>query len=176
MRYNILVLIVAMFFVSGFASAPKEMQEVIFTRELLGRMVSMEEANKSVTPKNLTFIIDKKAIVENNRITLSGKLINNSGRDEKIIIFPVNMVNPFYVNFVFKQEGIKKNPHKGPFLPPVPPPPMQMIIPKYSEMVFSDWINLNKWEYPSGKKALIKWSFHFWNEPKPQGTFEVTLP
>ena len=89
-------------FIQKTSKDPKKTQQIIFTKKLLGKMVSMEEARKSHTPKNLTFIIDEKAIIDNKTITLYGKLINNTTRDEQIIVFPVSLLHPFYVGLVVK--------------------------------------------------------------------------
>ena len=152
---------------------PKQPTQV-FTRVDLLKMVSIKEANKSKPSKNIKFELDPGISITQDKIRKVGRLYNRDKKDETLIIFPVGMESPFYINF-HTTDQVKYKPVDNP-LPPVPPPPMTIKIAANSTIIFIDEIKLDQYDYHGTPEVELNWGFHYWNNPKPEGKIIINLP
>lgn len=137
--------------------------------------VSLEQALKFKVPKTLEFSIDREPAITSQTVTLTGYLTNNGNKAEKIIVFPVEMVSPFYAQLKTNQQIVFVTKPED-MMPPVPPPPMQMVVPAKTIIVFRSQIKLDPYHYTGSPAAEINWSFNYWNELKPNGLIKLGLP
>lgn len=108
-------------------------------------------------------------------LSLDAWLVNESSRDIKIIVFPAGS-GGFEASVVLT-SGIAAKPYTGPLQPPpVPPPPNAITIPARTQVRFRTAIDTNALEYVGAPKVTLKWTFHYWTAPLPEGTLETTLP
>jgi len=105
----------------------EEIKSILFNWKEQAKMkkVLTELPQEFRPPEELKFVVDDSIKVENQKLTLSGRLINPTPKEVKIMVIGLNE-NPFYMQFL-PNEKIK---WIGPLLPPAPPPPAEMIIPQ----------------------------------------------
>ncbi|MDF1563629.1 MAG: hypothetical protein P1V51_11335 [Deltaproteobacteria bacterium] len=71
-------------------------------------------------------------------------------------------------------EGVTRVPHEGPPPPPpVPPRPERLTIPAGGSILFAHGLTRAYYRLAGDAKPVLRWSFHFWDEPRPSG--EVAL-
>jgi hypothetical protein len=135
----------------------------------------MDAAAASVTPRELTFTVDGEPRIEAGFLVVKGILENPTDRALSIVVFPVNGATPLYVALE-TNDAIRIAPSPFPRPPPAPPPPLRVEVPAKSRIAVEGADELAKYEWTGAPEATVRWSFQFWNDPKPQGTSRVKLP
>ncbi len=134
-------------------------------------------AEKFKPSSDIRIEVDSNIERSPQQIILVARLFNRSHREQEIIVFPVNGRNPFYAELQPSEQLKPLLPKNGeiPLPTQIPPPPMKIKMPAKSIVLFRSTIDLSKWQYSDEIVAKIKWSFNFWNEPKPQGILKIKL-
>ena len=174
-KYDVdpLITLIEQFVKDSLKYQPKQ-KTAVFTRRDLLEIVSIKAANKAKPSKNIKFELDPGISITQDKIRKVGRLYNSSQKDETLIIFPVGMESPFYINF-YTTDQVKYKPVDNP-LPPAPPPPMTIKIAGNSTIIFFDEIKLDQYNYHGTPEVELNWGFHFWNDPKPAGKLKINLP
>ncbi|MGZ3451966.1 MAG: hypothetical protein ACXVEF_20315 [Polyangiales bacterium] len=97
-------------------------------------------------------------------IELEGVLINQSEEPTEVIVFPA------YLSLVAR--GLAHRPRP----PQVPPPPTRFVIEARERISFRSMLLFQDYFLTPGQRVEIEWSFTYWNEPLPRGTFEIVVP
>ncbi len=134
-----------------------------------------DKGNHSIppTPEGLKFSVHHEIERKKSYLTLIGWLENTNNFLLEVPIFP----SPEIFNLkIINVDEIKIKPQRGPAPPyQVPPPPHVLFIDGNERIQFTAVLNLNYYEYPTGEKALIEWTFSYWHEPRPRGQMKIIL-
>jgi hypothetical protein len=133
--------------------------------------IGMAAARAWSLPAGVTFEFEGAKTLENDRIVVSGWLINRSGEAQTIVIFPIG----YFGLVALPAPGVaEKLPVPGPPMPPPTPlPPMSLTMPGKSQLLLENTMVISTWRWNANKQREIEWSFQFWNEPKPNGRILV---
>jgi len=182
MKSKLLIIIILLILTAGGAiysmntvkkEKGEEIKSILFNWKEQAKMkkVLTELPQEFRPPEELKFVVDDSIKVENQKLTLSGRLINPTPKEVKIMVIGLNE-NPFYMQFL-PNEKIK---WIGPLLPPAPPPPAEMIIPAKTQIKFSREIDLEDYDYEDSPTGQVEWQFMYWTKSTPKGTISVILP
>jgi hypothetical protein len=153
----------------------EEMKTLIFGKEISGETVHDDNAKKFVVPAGLKFEILGEPKVSKDKIMMEGVLINRQAKSYKIYVFPESGYHPFSFTFI-PNENVKRKTVSPPLPQQVPPPPMKIMVPAMSQILFKYSLDLSYYDYSDSPLVVIEWSFYYWNEPRPHGEFKITLP
>jgi hypothetical protein len=106
--------------------------------------------------------------IDEKFIRMSAELVNASDEEVEVIAFPA------YLALQPLGSVLRAKPRNLP--PPVPPRPVRFVMAPRAAIPFSTALPLEDFEPASGQRVEIAWTFTYWNDPKPGGTFFVTLP
>jgi hypothetical protein len=153
----------------------KDMKTLIFGKEISGETVHDVSAKKFVVPAGLKFEVLGKPKISNNKIEMDGVLINQQSKGCEIFVFPESGYYPFSFTLI-QNENIKVKTVHPPLPQQAPPPPMKIVVPAMSQIIFKYSLDLSYYDYSGSPSVVIEWSFYYWNEPRPHGEFKITLP
>lgn len=134
-----------------------------------------DEGNHSIppTPDGLNFTVHNEIKRKRSYLTLMGWLENTNNFLVEGPIFP----SPDIFNLkIINNNQIRIKPQAGPNPPyQVPPPPHVLFMDGNERIQFMAVLNLNYYEYTTGVKAIIEWTFSYWHEPRPQGRLKINI-
>jgi hypothetical protein len=137
-----------------------------------------EQAKAFAAPAELVFTPSPKVKAAADHVRLSGTLLNPTGQDVDIIVFPTHSGHPLFASLVPSDRWSRPEPDaSGPPMPPsVPPAPLVITVPARSEVSFEGIASLDRVRYLGMPEVEVEWTFRYWNEPMPRGRVKVTLP
>lgn len=117
------------------------------------------------------------AKTEAGRIVVTGVLTNDDAVAHEMIVFPAGP-GGFYVELA-PRTGIRRRPlppGTPPMPAPVPPPPQRYEVPAHARVRLVAALVLSDYDMPAAASVDVAWTFHTWNEPRPQGIVAVRIP
>jgi hypothetical protein len=131
-------------------------------------LLDYDRARAWRAPPGLRFELLGEPRVTATSLELEGELINDRAEETEVIVFPAFLA--------LTPRGLERRPRMPPAPPPVPPPPMRFVLQPRERIPFRTALLWSDYVCTSGQEVEVEWSFTYWNEPLPRGTFRVRVP
>lgn len=116
-----------------------------------------------------SFTVDATPVIQDGKLILHGTLAN-PGPSRKTVYLE-GQDDPFTIDVIDSAQVSHAHQVNKPT-----PSMFDLDLPARSRTEFTATLPLSELKYSGTPRVQVKWKFHFWTDPKPNGTTSVVLP